>query len=246
MRNFIIILLVVITIISCKKELKEGTVVLNLKHFVKEKPLELNVEKYISPTGHPYQVTKMVYYISELSFIATDGSEQVFHSGYRINVAEESTLNIPFKKLRGNKYNKIKFTFGFKKSQNYIDYLPQTIENQNMYWFTPQDSLAYHYMKFEGKYDSLNLGVQKQFKYHFGPTDGNDNSFDVIINVPEFAIDGNTINIVLKVDLQEWLQNPTEYNFPDYTMVMMKQDVQEIYNANGKSVFSFKEILKSE
>lgn len=246
MKNILTILLLSILFVSCKKEAKVGSIDLKISHVVGDKTFELNNKKYTSPTDHPFQIIKLVYYISEVSFIATDGTKQTFNEGFYIDVADESTFTIPFKDLKPNKYNKIEFQFGFTRANNYIDYLEQTMENQNMFWFNPVDSLAYHYMKFEGYYDSLNLGTHNFFKYHFGPTDGNDNSFRLSLNIPEFEINDNSFQAEIEMDVYEWLQNPTDYNFPDYTMVMMNQNTQLIYKANGQNVFSFKELIQDD
>lgn len=246
MKNIFGLLFLTIILFSCKKDPKEGSLVLNMNHIVADKAFELNSEKYLSPTGHPYQITKLVYYISELSFIRTDGTEDIFNKGYLVDVAEESTLSISLDKINPGIYNKIKFQYGFKKSNNYKDYLPNTLENHIMYWFDAVDSLAYHYMKYEGKYDSLETGIQKQFKYHYGPTDGNDNSITVSLDIPEFEINDNSFQIKINMDLQECLQNPIDYNFPEYNMVMMHQHIQEIYKANAHNIFTFKEIVSNE
>lgn len=244
MKYLFIVSIVALTLLSCKKDPTEGDIIFKINHKVGTKDFVLDSEIYTSPTNHPYQITKLWYYVSEISFTNTDGNSQTFHSGHLIKAEDEESYFFPLENLEPGKYNKVNFQFGFKKSTNYIDYLEQTLDNQNMYWFSPLDSLAYHYMKFEGKYDSLSTGVQKQFKYHFGPTDGNDNSFNISFSIPEFEVDNSTHEIVIDMDLQEWLQNPTDYNFPDYTMVMMHQNVQEIYKANGQNVFSFNKIFK--
>lgn len=246
MKKILSILLLTIILVSCKKDPEEGSISLKISHSVADKDFKFNDEIYISPTGHPYQITKLTYYISYVSFFTTDGKVQNFDKGYLINLTEGNNSQISFENIEPGKYNKVKFQFGFTKAKNILNYLENTLENQNMYWFSPVDSMAYHYMKLEGKYDSLDMGISKSFKYHFGPTNGNDNSFEVTIDIPEFNVDDNSFQTVIDMDLQEWFKNPTDYNFPEYMMVMMNQNTQEIYNANGKNVFSFKEIIKNE
>jgi len=244
MKNLLIIPFLVLILLSCKKEPKQGQITLNFEHIVAEKPFELNTENYVSPTSHPYQITKLQYYVSNVTFIGDGGVEQIFATGHLIDASVENTNKVVFQDINPNKYNKVKFRFGFLKEDNQINFLENTSANQNMEWPTQLGPGAYHYMKFEGKYDSLSTGTIKSFIYHFGPTNGNDNSFEVVLNIDEFEIDDNLFNIYINTDLQEWFQNPTSYNFPEYKMVMMNQSFQEIYQANGQNVFSFKQLTQ--
>lgn len=244
MKKIIFLLTLSIIFFSCKKEAKIGQVTLKMEHKIGTTTFEFDSIMYISPTNHPYKITKLVYYISEITYIMTDGTEEVQAGGFLIKPSEESTLKITNSDLRPGTYNKLKFQFGISKTNNILDYLDQTVENQNMFWPAQLGPGDYHYMKFEGKYDSLSTGTEKSFIYHYGPTMGNDNSFSVELAISDFTIDDNSFNVIVNADIQEWFQNPTLYNFPDYSMVMMNQSFQEIYKVNGQSVFSFKQLTE--
>tara|TARA_B110000037_G_scaffold73775_1_gene88598 strand:+ start:1460 stop:2203 length:744 start_codon:yes stop_codon:yes gene_type:complete len=244
MKNIFVLLTLSIVLFSCKKPPKAGQVSLKIEHLVGTESFDFDTMKYVSPTNHPYKITKLVYYISEITYIMTDGTEEVQAAGFLINPDEESTLKITNSDLRPGTYNKVRFQFGIDSTNNVTDYLAQSLENISMEWPDQLGPGDYHYMKFEGKYDSLSTGIEKSFIYHYGPTIGNDNSFSVELAVAEFVIDDNSFNVIVNADIQEWFQNPTLYNFPDYSMVMMNQSFQEIYKANGQSVFSFKQLTE--
>lgn len=244
MKNLVFLLILSVVLFSCKKDPKAGQVSLKLEHIVGNETFEFDTMKYVSPTNHSYKITKLIYYVSEITYVKTDGTEEVQNGGFLINPSEENSLKITSADLSPGTYNKVKFQFGISKTNNVLDYLDQTLENQSMFWPAQLGPGDYHYMKFEGKYDSLDMGIEKSFIYHSGPTMGNDNSFLVELAVTEFTIDDNSFNVIVNADVQEWLQNPTAYNFPDYSMVMMNQNFQEIYKANGQSVFSFKQLTE--
>lgn len=244
MKYLFLLLTLSIVLFSCNKDPKIGQVTLKIEHKVGAETFEFDTLKYVSPTNHPYKITKLVYYISEITYIMADGTEEVLSGGYLINPDEETSLKITNTNLSPGTYNKVRFQFGISNTNNLADYLDQTLNNQNMFWPSQLGPGAYHYIQFEGKYDSLSTGIEKSFAYHSGPTMGNDNSFSVELAVSEFTIDDNSFNIIVNADIQEWLQNPTAYNFPDYSMVMMNQSFQEIYKANGKTVFSFKQLTE--
>ena len=57
---------------GCKKT-AEGSVVLNMKHFVDGEEMELHVIKYTTTAGHVYDVENLKYYISDVNLIREDG-----------------------------------------------------------------------------------------------------------------------------------------------------------------------------
>lgn len=238
MKNVLLITFFSIALFSCKKQ-SELRIVLN--HNVAANDFKMNEMNYLSPAGHNYEITKLQYYISEITFIGKDGSS-VQTGGHLIDMNDQSTLAFPVSIAQGS-YNKMEFQFGISKENNKESYLENTVENQNMFWPAQMEAAGekgdYHYMKFEGRYDSLSTGTILPFIFHAGPTNGNDNSFKVSFDIDEMNGRGKKYDLNIAVDLQEWFQNPTEYDFKDYSMVMMNQATQEIYKANGKNVFSF-------
>ena len=47
------------------------------------------------------------------------------------------------------------------------------------------------------------------------------------------------------MDLIEWLQNPTVFDFVGQELIMMNQAAQEIIKANGTTVFSIPSVNKT-
>ena len=247
MKNIIFLLVIVATLISCKKDPKVGDIRLVMNHNVAGANFVLDEMNYTSPASHDYEVTKLWYYISEVSFLSEDGSKHTVSGGHLTKLEDATTFNHTLNNIEPGTYNKIQFQFGISKELNKDAYLENTQDNQNMAWPVQMEAEgekgAYHYMKFEGRYDSLNTGKMKNFIMHSGPTHGADNSFSVTLNLNDLKVDGNSHEIHLEMDLQEWLQNPTLYDYRFYSMVMMNQNTQDIYKANGQSVFSLGDIF---
>lgn len=242
MKNLFLFALITLSLVSCKKE-TELRIIFN--HEVAGSDFKMNEMNYFSPVGHNYEITKLQYYISEISFTGKAGAFSPVLNGENaklIDLSNENSLSFPVA-LDAGLYDKIEFRFGISKENNKEIYLENTIENQNMFWpaqmEAPGEKGDYHYMKLEGRYDSLGTGTVLPFIYHAGPTNGNDYSFAVSLDIDEIKGSGKKYDLNIAVDLQEWFQNPTDYDFKDYEMVMMNQATQEIYQANGKSVFSF-------
>lgn len=241
--------MLVLVLTSCKKDPKPGSFTLEIKHNVEGKAFVLNEENYTSPAGHHYEITKLWYYISEVSLIGEDGSKTTQSGAHLVKAEDLSTYIYALNNLQPGNYNKIQFQFGIAKEFNKESYLESNIDNQNMSWpaqmEAPSEKGDFHYMQFEGRYDSLNTGVVKTFMYHSGPTNGADNSFTVTLPLSKFEINDNSFSLKINADLQEWLQNPTIYDFKDHKMVMMNQSIQDIYKANGVTVFSAGEFMQN-
>lgn len=237
-----------VTLFSCQKETE---VTMNFHHSVAGADFEMNERNYLSPVGHNYEITKMLYYVSEITFFSADGSETTNIPGAKlIDLSNESSLSFALP-VEAGVYSRVEFQFGIDKEHNVESYLESTVENQNMFWPVQMEAAGekgdYHYMKYEGRYDSLNTGVVKPFIFHAGPTNGADNSFTVSIDLgQEMNTRKNSYSLQIEADLQEWIQNPTDYDFKDYSMVMMNQATQEIYKANGQSVFSLDFLVADE
>ena len=146
--------------------------------------------------------------------------------------------------FRKEKYVQLNFTFGLDENVNVDGGLPNTLTNINMEWPIPGDQ-GYHYMKFEGKYDSFNSGVIKNFNLHTGATKGNQNYINISLPLNDLVLVDEDWDIHVMLDLNEWMQNPITYDFEVFgPMIMANQDAQDILKANGPSVFSIESIEK--
>ncbi|MDH3650830.1 MAG: hypothetical protein OEQ53_14185, partial [Saprospiraceae bacterium] len=189
-------------------------------------------------------VHRLKYYISNLRLVKEDGTFFDPAVVHYCDISEEETNRFQLDNVPAGTYRGISFTYGLDESLNVDDGLPRTQTNINMEWPIPGDQ-GYHYMKFEGKYDSLGTGVIKNFNLHTGATMGNQNYIDFNFDIPAISIDGNQWSIDLVMDLNEWLQNPHTWDFATYgPMIMMKQDAQEVLKANGKTVFTVASVVK--
>lgn len=249
MKNVFAILILALVLSSCKKDPKSGEVTLQINHKVANAPFVLNEMNFESPVGHSYEITKLTYYISEVTFVGEDGAETTKSGAHLVKTDDAKTLKYVLNDLKSGAYQKIRFQFGIDKAHNIDSYLPATLDNQNMEWPVQMEVAtekgAYHYMKFEGRYDSLKTGIIKSFIYHSGPTNGADNSFTVTLDLNKFELNDNSFTLNLNADVQEFLQNPTSYDFKDYSMVMEDQSIQDIYKANGQSVFTAGEMIEN-
>ena len=229
---------------GCEKDSGKGTITLQLDHTVKGEAVEIEQIKYQSEAGHSFSVVNLKYYLSEIVLQEKDGG--TFSAGqiFLRDIHDASTEAYEMMDVPDGDYTALSFIFGLDETINVDGGLENTLENINMEWPVPGDQ-GYHYMKFEGRYDSLDTGNIRSYNIHLGPTMGNKNYFEVTLPISEVAIRSNSWMIHLNMDLNEWLQNPNTYDFAEYEMIMMNQTAQELLKANGATVFSIASVTKN-
>lgn len=237
--------LAILLMTACKEDPEPGTVVLNFEHKVGNQALQFDNMIYTSTAGHPFLVSRLKYYVSNISLHNTDGTSydtDIVH--YREEGVDE-TKTLTLEKVPAGTYDRISFIYGLDEFINVDGGLENTLTNINMEWPIPGDQ-GYHYMKFEGRYDSLATGVIKNFNLHTGATQGNQNYIPFTINLPSpVTIDKNSWEIDMMMDMMEWLQNPNVYDFAEFGQaIMMNQNAQLVLKANGADVWSVDKVVR--
>ncbi len=237
--------LVILLMTACKEDPEPGAIVFNIEHEIDGQALEFDNMIYMSPAGHPFEVKRLKYYISNISLHNRDGASYDTDIIHYCEEGIEDTKTFTLDKIPAGTYNKISFIYGLDEDTNVDGGLENTLTNQNMIWPIPGDQ-GYHYMKFEGRYDSLSTGVILNFNLHTGATQNNQNYVEISVDLPsEITIDNNTWGVDLVMDMMEWLQNPQVYDFAEFGQaIMMNQNAQEVLKANGTDVWSVDRVAR--
>ncbi len=238
--------IILLAAFSCNKDddAGTGTIALQLDYTVKGETVDIEQIKYSCEAGHTFSVVNLKYYLSEIVLHEKDGTTFTNSKVHLRDIHDPSTEQYLMEEVPDGDYTDISFIFGLDETTNVDGGLENTLENINMEWPIPGDQ-GYHYMKFEGRYDSLNTGVIRSFNVHTGATMGNQNYFEVTLPFAETGVRSNSWTINLSMDLNEWLQNPNTFDFVGQEMIMMNQAAQEILKANGATVFSITSVTKN-
>lgn len=230
---------------GCKKEKDPGFVQLNFDHLVGGKELKLNDTWYNCAAGHKFQVSRLKYYTSNFVLHAKDGSTFEVRKVHYRDVENPDTRTFSMGEVPRKEYTSLSFIFGLDEVTNVDGGLPNTITNINMEWPLPGDQ-GYHYMKFEGRWDSYGTGVYKNFNLHTGATGNNQNYVNISVPFDHgMKLEDGTWEINLVMDLNEWLQNPIVYDFETFgPMIMANQDAQLVLKQNGADVFTVESVEK--
>lgn len=230
---------------GCKKDKDPGLVLLNFDHMVAGKEIKLNDTWYDCAAGHKYQISRLKYYVSNFVLHANDGSTATFRKVHYRDIENPDTRTFSIGEVPRKEYTSLSFIFGLDEVTNQDGGLPNTTTNINMEWPLPGDQ-GYHYMKFEGRWDSYATGAYKNFNLHTGATENNQNYVNISLPFERgIRLEDGTWNINLVMDMNEWLENPIVYDFEAFgSMIMSNQDAQLVLKKNGADVFSIKSVEK--
>ncbi len=233
--------LLLLTVAGCSlfgsDDPEPGTVQIELSSHIGGQPLVLNQTSYMSPVGHDFSVTLVEYILTNVALRDENGNLVRLADVHYCNEENPDTHVFGGVEVPAGKYTSLTFTFGVSGQENVFGNLANTTDFDNMMWpmMMPMGDGAterYHYMRFEGRY-----GVDGAFRIHVGPSGGSDFSFDVEVPL-EVDLDGEDWNLGLVMNLDQWLTEPNDWDFADYSMIMGNQAAQSLIQANGASVFT--------
>ncbi len=217
-----------VTLAACTKSPQNeetGHMVITFQHSVGQQPLEYDTIKYVNAAGNPYMVTNIQYFISDICLHKSNGDSILLDKDNNIHYVDTGLPKTWLWDLNDSipagQYSSLSFTFGINKKENISLRFPNPPES-GMFWPEYLGG-GYHYMKLNGKWrDTAN--VIRPFNFHLGigqiydPT-GNitqfvQNYFKVTLPKSSFSISGGqTVQVSLDMDVNEWFENPNVYNF---------------------------------
>jgi hypothetical protein len=177
-------------------------------------------------------VTRLQYYISEITFYYADSSKIILDDIHYLSFNDSATNHFSCKLPKGN-YIAVRFNIGLDSVHNKTGALPSTSDNINMAWPDMMGG-GYHFLKMEGYYKD-NTG---RFGYavHLGK---NSHLVKIALLKKSFSIEGNTVSLDLGMNIAEWFKNPAVYDFNIDGNFTMNNDSAMIKIAtNGSDVFN--------
>jgi hypothetical protein len=242
------VIVAVLALSACSKEDDESPspapnlidLFVSVDHVVDGKNLVFNSLDYTNAAGNQYKVSRLEYYLSDFTFVRSDGS--LYKPKFQpvlIN-AENSTNNFYIKMVQGA-YTGFSFIIGIPDDDNYTGALDNTLENVNMAWPEAMGG-GYHFMKFEGNYrDDVN--IERGFTVHLGKNG--------MQSVNEFLNNSITISkmevlgFALQMNLNEWFENPHVFDFnKDGNYTMGVDSLMKKVSDNGQHCFSYFEMIQ--
>lgn len=221
-------------LLSCEPEpelQKTADINFNLEYNVDGLPVQTDTILYTNAAGNNYSISKLQYYISDITFASYTKSYTDPNVHY-IDLKDPSTSTISLSEIPIEKYYRISFKIGLNSEMNYSGSLDPTIENMNMGWPDMMGG-GYHFLKMEGHFTD-NTGGDVGYAMHIGtdPT-----LVNVSIDFP-IAISYNNDDLVLDMNINQWFENPNTYDLNSGNYTMGDNTNMGLISQNGPSTFS--------
>jgi len=236
-------------------EPEAGHIRLKFSHFADGRPLILDSMMYVNAAGNPYEISEVMYFISDVTLHHSNGSHRMIRDWKDIHYVE---LDIPstwtwevFDDLPVGEYDSITFVFGIPEQKNQSFMFVNPPEDKMMW----PDILGggYHYMMINGKWlDEQN--EEQLFNFHLGIGQlyrGDEINYDSIyayvqnyftVKLPDsgFKLEaGETKEIEIIMHIESWFETPHEFDFNYWGGAIMEiQPAMRMAVENGYDVFT--------
>jgi hypothetical protein len=264
-KNILILISAVLMFSNCTKDeiiekpnptAANGKLKIVFTHTINNQAIQLNSNIYINEAGNHYELTDIMYFISDITLYPRTGNTVSIDDQTAVHYTDihiPSTLNwnvsdpIPV-----GIYDSIRFTFGLNEQRNQTASFVNPPES-NMAW---PDMLGggYHYMMMNGKWlNPQNLSVPFNFHLGIGQIYTDTINYDVntitafvqnyfkltlALSALQISKD-NTTTIKLNMAIDSWFKTPHAWDHNYWGgSVMQKQRALQCIKENGFDVFS--------
>ncbi|WP_299212839.1 MbnP family protein [uncultured Aquimarina sp.] len=243
MKKFTLIILALITLISCKDDdVNVGIVNLEFKNNINNDAINLNTISYTNLSNETYTVSELKYIISNIVLIKENGDEFIYpiaDSYFVVNEEISSSKQISLSNINAGAYTKIRFGVGVDQS-NYplnevANFIP-TAEENGMLWSW---SAGYKFLKFEGSFIPQG-GTAGDFLLHVG-SHGTalDNYKEITLDISNTITigDGTTSNLSIQADISKIFDSTFTHSLEEKSDIQVDPDSEKIAN-NVQTMFT--------
>ncbi|HHP7241556.1 MAG TPA: MbnP family protein [Cyclobacteriaceae bacterium] len=257
---------ILIMMVACNKDdaptPEPGKMTLQFIHLVNGDPVVYDQMNYTNAAGNEYEVTEVQWFISDLTIHKNDGTSWMLGGE---DFAHYIDSNLPetfiwelHDEIASGDYSSISMTFGLKGEKN-IPYFFTDPPESDMLWpiHMGGENGGYHYMKLNGFWKNESE-ERVAFNFHLGvgheiDNEGNktffQNWFEINLNNSSFKVKGGeTINVLMKMNIDQWFENPNSYDHDVYgAQIMHNQEAMSSACMNGQfGVFEISSINKDD
>jgi hypothetical protein len=244
---FFITFIMMISFLQCKKSddaVKKGTVRITFKNTVKGSPLILNTGSYTNSFAQSYTVSKLKYYVSN---VTTNFSGYGFAEPNSYHLIDESiptSLSFSFD-ADVYKYQVLNFMIGVDSLRNVSGAQTGALDPLNdMFWTW---STGYIMAKLEGT-SPASTQVNNKLQFHIGGFSGANNAIKIVsLLMPANNLldvrEGKTSEIFIEADIDKWFS--TNVNFSTEAAIMTPGVLSNKIADNYKNMFTITQVLNN-
>ena len=183
-----------------------GNVTIRVTNLVDSLPLQLGQLLYSNAAGNQYEVDMLRYYLTNVTFIKSDGSSYNTRNYDLVNEEDSASKVITLKGIPNGEYTSIRFLIGIDSTHNNgLDQTGDLDPIYGMYWYWSTDYIFY---KHEGFYMD-NGGNLQPMHFHMGTAP----SLTTVSLPASVRLSGNSKTIDLHFDLNASCSYPNVIDF---------------------------------
>ncbi len=214
---------------------------LKFQNKVGDFPLILDSVKYVNELNQDFTISKFKYYISNISFENTNGTQTAPSTSFLIDQEDSLSHSINSISIPSGIYSSIEFILGVDSLHNVSGSQTGDLDVVNAMFWTWNS--GYIFMKLEGN-SSFSNSPGHFFEYHIG---GFKQPFNAIrkikltLDQPIEVSKHKLTDILINVNVLEILQNPNSIDFTKTSSILEPHQINKISD-NYVDIFSIKNI----
>ncbi len=220
---------------------KRGTVKINLLNRVKEAPVVLDSSEYSNPFNETYYISRLKYYISNISLNNTQQPFTEQGSYHLIDAGDTASLHFNLD-AAANTYSSISFMLGVDSIKNVSGAQSGALDpSHGMFWTW---NSGYIMFKLEGS-SPASAVINHKIEYHIGGFEGPNNALQLItlpFAAPLQVQPGKNIEIIITADLDKLWQGMYDLKIAETPAVMTPGILSKKISGNYARMFTIKEV----
>ena len=237
-----ILCLAIVTLLCGSKhglaQKKEASIIFIFENQANHKLLVLNDSSYVNDFGEHYSITKLKYYISDIS-LGTKGESFTTKNIFLIDAANEEKIYI---NILPGIYSKIIFTLGVDSAYNNSGVQEGALDPLNgMFWTW---NTGYVYLKMEGYSPASNADLNR-IEHHVGGYQGpNKANRQIRLNFlqPLVINDGDQKEIVVNLNLDKYWKGQNDISIQTNPLIMTTGELAKNSADNFPGMFFIKSV----
>ena len=218
------------------------TVKLIFSNTVKENKIVFGDSTYTNSFGEKYIITKLRYYVTNISLQSVDNSFKENDSYHLIDEskAESQVINLS---LPGGDYNSVRFLLGVDSLHNVSGAQTDDLDPaKDMFWTW---NTGYVMAKMEGNSPSSPV-VNNKFEFHIGGFSGPYNVLkQVQLDFPgktfHFAA-GKSYKVIINADINTWWQQPNDIKISEHPVITTPGQFARAISDNYANMFHIEKV----
>jgi hypothetical protein len=234
-------MLMIILLFHMQLAMGQTAVTIHFRNVIDGAPLVLNDSLYTNAAGDIYSLSMCKYYVSNISFIKTDGTAVNIEESYHlVNEAKPSSHQLDITILPAANYKALKFMVGVDSLHNVSGAQAGELDPINaMFW---DWNTGYIMAKIEGNSKGAPNG---EIAFHIGGFSGSTSSLQwVTVNFPNpIQLNKEKKPVInLNANISEWFKTPVTIKFSEYPVITTEGKEAVMIAENYADMFTLQSI----